>query len=333
MQTDWIPSPATNTPLDALLNTDTACFLSHTGLLACEGPDSLKFLQGQLTCNLQEISGTQARYGAHCTPKGRMVANFLLLQHAELGYTFRTRSDVLPALQTSLSRYIVFSKAKLRDSSADWVLVGLQGPGVEQKLTSILGLPAPNQSMAQQHSDHGLVICLNERPLRYEYWMPAAQAARVWQNTLATQFTPAPTAFWHWLDIREGLGSVSHNTVEEFIPQMLNMEKTGGISFTKGCYTGQEIVARAHYRGAVKKSMYRLSGQGPLPQPGDTIRCDKNGSPHTAGQWVIAEHVNPQHWEGLAVVSHDSIALPLCTAEEQPLQRLSLPYDEETERA
>lgn len=331
MHADWIPVSTATTPLTEWLNTDTACFLPHAGLLACEGPDSAKFLQGQLTCNVQDISATQARYGAHCTPKGRMVANFLMLQHQEQGYTLHTHHSVLPALQKSLARYIVFSKATLRDSSTDWVIVGLQGPTAGSRLTQLLNIPAPTGLLAQHRSDQGIVICLDEQTPRYEYWMPTAQAPALWQS-LSTHFALAPAALWHWLDIRSGHAKVCDNTVEEFIPQMLNMEKTGGISFNKGCYTGQEIVARAHYRGAVKKSMYRLSGAGQTPQPGDTLTSHRDDGMHTAGQWAATEYTGPNQWEGLAVIQHDDAALPLHATEEQPLQRLPLPYDD-AERA
>jgi folate-binding protein YgfZ len=325
MEAPWLNVPADQQNLTHLLALDTITPLPEVGLLACEGPDSARFLQGQLTCNVQEVSAAQAQPGAHCTPKGRMVANFLLAQTTEHSYCMRTERGTLPALTSALAKYIVFSKAKLRDSSADFIVLGLQGPTIGTLLTPLCGsLPESAGAIIQTTSGY-LLRCRGVEP-RYEYWVHTTMMDSLWPQLSGLQLTSP--GFWQWLDIRDGLVSVHADFVEAFIPQMLNLHQTDAISFTKGCYTGQEIVARAQYRGAVKKQMIRLTGHGTAPAPGEKILV--SGTPdHACGEMVMAQSVDADTWEGLAVVQQDALEETLQTANALPIVRLPLPYEAE----
>lgn len=293
------------------------------GLLAINGIDSAKFLQGQITCNLQDITPQQSRLGAHCTHKGRMVASFRLLQNAEHNYLFVLPKTTLAALQKSLAKYIVFSKAKLSDASGDYVLRGISGTQAQQRVAEVFGA-APNASNAQHSNENGSVICINAQTPRYLCVIPQASAAAV-DSALSASAQIADSHYWHWLDIRDGIGSVHAETTEEFIPQMLNLQLQEGISFTKGCYTGQEIVARMQYRGILKKAMYRIAGSGTAPAPNTAVFQD--GHTQAVGHIVCAENIADENWEALAVINHDAIAQKIALENLSALTVLPLPYD------
>jgi folate-binding protein YgfZ len=339
MQKKRIPIPASPDDFNTLLDTTTVSVLddestNHYGLLEITGADSAKFLQGQLTCNMQDITTEQSRTGAHCTHKGRMVASFRLLQKDENSYLFILPVQTLPSLQKSLAKYIVFSKAKLRDASDDYLLLGISGPNATQLVSDVFSM-APAVRNSQQKHENGIAICVDENNPRYLCLVPAEKADTVC-SALAPSIALTPSAtitdcrYWHWLDIRDGLGEVRAQTIEEFIPQMLNMQMLDGISFTKGCYTGQEIVARMQYRGTLKKGMYRITGSGDAPAPNAPFFShDQNDLPEQGqpvGHLVMAENITPDAWEGLAVITHDAIHHALCTENRQPVTLLALPY-------
>ncbi len=308
---------------DSLAQTTAISTLNDDwAVLAINGMDSAKFLQGQLTCNLQDITMQQSRLGAHCTHKGRMIASFRLLQTAEQSYLFLLPKETLAALQKSLSKYIVFSKAKLHDASSDYVLLGISGANARQRIAEVFGA-APETTHAQHNSEHGTVICINPNTLRYLCIIPQAAAAAV-ESALSVSAQTTDQHFWNACDIRDGIGSVRTETIEEFIPQMLNLQVLDGISFTKGCYTGQEIVARMQYRGILKKAMYRISGNDTAPSPNTAIFQENNAQ--AVGHIVNAENVDAKNWEALAVINHDAIEHALHLENAASITVLTLPY-------
>jgi folate-binding protein YgfZ len=291
-------------------------------VLAINGMDSAKFLQGQLTCNLQDITLQQSRLGAHCTHKGRMIASFRLLQTAEQNYLFLLPKETLAALQKSLSKYIVFSKAKLHDASSDYVLRGISGADARQRITEVFGA-APDAVNMQQNSANGTAICINPSTPRYLCVIPQAAAVAV-DGALSASAQTTDKNFWNACNIRDGIGFVRTETIEEFIPQMLNLQALDGISFTKGCYTGQEIVARMQYRGILKKAMYRISGSGTAPLPNTAVFQENNTQ--AVGHIVNAENIDEKNWEALAVINHDAIEHALHLENTSGITVLTLPY-------
>lgn len=321
MDIDWLPLPE-QPDLAALLPQTVLSVLPDLGLLAIEGPDAARFLQGQLTCHVQEITATTSRTGAHCTPKGRMIANFRLLQRAEQALLCCVPGETRAALQQSLGKYIVFSKATLRDASADYLAVGVSGPEAAARVSTALGT-APDTLHAVAHGAQGSLVIRVAEPARFLCLLPAA-SARELCAALQQGTSLSDARYWHWLDIRDGLGEVRRQTVEAFTPQMLNLQLTGGISFTKGCYTGQEIVARTQYRGILKKAMYRIGGSGPLPQPDEALF--QRGEEQPVGHVVMAETVTGSQWEALAVIPHEASEAALHTATQAAVTVLPLPY-------
>ena len=222
------------------------CTLSHEGVLAVRGSDAGKFLQGQLTCNISYLNDHTASLGARCMVKGRMQSSFRILAEGD-GYLLAMTRELLEPQLADLKKYAVFSKAKLTDDSAAWVRFGLHDG---EAALQALGLEVPTQTDAV--SRHNGLIAIAVSAARVELWVPAEQAEAV-QAQLAAKLANADLNDWLLGQIRAGIGQVMPQTRELFIPQMINLQAVGGVSFKKGCYTGQEIVARMQYLGKLKR--------------------------------------------------------------------------------
>lgn len=302
------------------------CPLSHEGILAVRGSDAGKFLQGQLTCNINYLSQEHASLGARCMVKGRMQSSFRILPEGN-GYLLAMASELLDAQLADLKKYAVFSKATLTDESAAWARFGLaQGNAALEAL----GLAIPTEAGATVRHD-GL-IAIGVSTGRVELWAPAAQADTV-RQTLAAHLAEGSLNDWLLGQVRAGIGQVMGPTRELFIPQMINLQAVDGVSFKKGCYTGQEIVARMQYLGKLKRRQYRLAlAQHDVPAPGAEIFSPTHGS--SVGEVVIAARTG-EGCELLAVLSAEAVAddnLHLGSLEGPRLRLLDLPYELDRDR-
>ncbi|WP_226685631.1 YgfZ/GcvT domain-containing protein [Stutzerimonas stutzeri] len=304
--------------------TDTAyfCVLSHEGVLAVRGPDASKFLQGQLTCNLNYLTAETSSLGARCTPKGRMQSSFRIVLDGD-GYLLAMASELLQLQQADLNKYAVFSKSRLNDESGDWCRFGLAGG--DGSLVSLgLDLPQPPDSVVRSNG----MIAIRLPDGRVELWTPGADAEQV-RTRLAAQLQETPVNRWLLDQVRAGIGQVFGSTRELFIPQMINLQALGGVSFKKGCYTGQEIVARMQYLGKLKRRLQRLVIEGrqdELPAPGVEIFSPVHGS--SVGEVVLAAS-DTDRIELLAVLQEDAAAdgrLHLGSPDGLPMSLLELPY-------
>ncbi len=296
------------------------CSLTHEGVLAVRGADAAKFLQGQLTCNLNYLSDTQASLGARCTQKGRMQSSFRILLQGD-GVLLAMASELLEPQLADLKKYAVFSKSKLTDESAAWVRFGLAH--ADQALSALgLALPVETDSVVRTET----LIAIRVSPGRAELWAPAEHAESL-LSQLAATLPQAELNEWLLGQIRAGIGQVMPQTRELFIPQMLNLQAVGGVSFKKGCYTGQEIVARMQYLGKLKRRLYRLSlVAAHLPEPGTALFAPSHNS--SIGEVVIAAKAD-QSIELLAVLqaeAADNGDIRLGSLEGPGLQLLDLPY-------
>ncbi|MGR4038067.1 CAF17-like 4Fe-4S cluster assembly/insertion protein YgfZ [Pseudomonas sp. 910_21] len=302
------------------------CPLSHEGVLAVRGPDASKFLQGQLTCNLSYLSDSQSSLGARCNQKGRMQSSFRILLEGD-GCLLAMASELLEPQLADLKKYAVFSKAKLTDESANWARFGLSN--ADSSLSG-LGLELPQEDGAVVRAD-GL-IAVRASSKRVELWVPAERAESLGQQ-LAAQLPQGELNQWLLGQIRAGLGQVMAQTRELFIPQMLNLQAVGGVSFKKGCYTGQEIVARMQYLGKLKRRLYRLAlPAGELPVPGTSLFSPTHNS--SIGEVVLAAQA-PDQVELLAVLQAEAVEdgnLHLGALEGPGLQLLDLPYQLDRDR-
>ncbi|MBK5416724.1 CAF17-like 4Fe-4S cluster assembly/insertion protein YgfZ [Pseudomonas sp. TH31] len=296
------------------------CTLSHEGVLAVRGADAGKFLQGQLTCNLNYLSDSQASLGARCTQKGRMQSSFRILLEGD-GVLLAMATELLEPQLADLKKYAVFSKSKLTDESAAWVRLGLDhGDAALRSLG--LELPADTDSVARTDG----LIAIRVSPERAELWV-AADQADVIKGKLSALLAEGDLNQWLLGQIRAGIGQVMPSTRELFIPQMLNLQAVGGVSFKKGCYTGQEIVARMQYLGKLKRRLYRLQLDGSeLPEPGTQLFSPSHGS--SIGEVVIAAR-GKQNIELLAVLQAEAAEggdIHLAALEGPALHLLDLPY-------
>ena len=302
------------------------CPLSHEGVLAVRGADAAKFLQGQLTCNLNYLSDTQASLGARCTQKGRMQSSFRILLQGD-GVLMAMATELLEPQLADLKKYAVFSKSKLTDESAHWARFGLSDA---DPVLASLGLALPVETDSVVRSEQ--LIAVRVSPGRTELWVPA-EAAEAVRSQLAAQLKEADLNEWLLGQIRAGIGQVMPQTRELFIPQMLNLQAVGGVSFKKGCYTGQEIVARMQYLGKLKRHLYRLSlNTAQMPEPGTPLFSPSHNS--AIGEVVIAAKAD-QVIELLAVLqaeAADGGDVHLGTLEGPDLQVLDLPYQLDRDR-
>ena len=220
-----------------------ATLLTEAGVIRAAGDDAATFLQGQLTQDIVLMKAGESRLAALCNPKGRMLASFVVLKHAEDDILLICSRDLVAAMQKRLSMFVLRAKVRLTDASEQFTLHGL------------IGETATN---AQDAVPAGASVC----PL-----MPADGAPRALLVAPAeAPPLPAPpldAALWRWADARSGVAMVTEPIKEAFVPQMLNYESIGGVNFKKGCYPGQEVVARSQFRGAIKRRAFVAQVDGP----------------------------------------------------------------------
>jgi hypothetical protein len=215
--------------------------LPDWGLIRARGEDSRSFLHGQLTQDMLKLAPGETRLAGYCSAKGRLLASFVVWLDGD-DVLLACSADLLPATLKRLSMFVLRAKCKLSDATAELPLYGLVGDAVQAA--------AAERSIA---------------------WLPDAQGV---PRALCVGAPPAGPALdielWRWLEVHSGVARIVGATVEHFVPQMVNLELVGGVNFQKGCYPGQEIVARSQYRGTLKRRAYVVQAQAPL-QPGQEI--------------------------------------------------------------
>jgi folate-binding protein YgfZ len=240
--------------------------LTHVGLIRASGEEAGVFLQNLLTNDTRKVGPDQAQYSSFCSPKGRMLASFLIWRE-DSDYLLQLSRDLHAGILKKLGMYVLRTKVKLSDASEDYALFGIAGSGSTELVAEFAAVPEATMGVAV--SDRGTVIRLGEQ--RFQLAIEAAEGEAVW-NRIRTTARPAGTAAWRWLEINAGIPQITSRTREEFVPQMANFELIGGVSFNKGCYPGQEIVARTQYLGKLKRRMYLAHvATGEPPAPGTPI--------------------------------------------------------------
>jgi folate-binding protein YgfZ len=250
--------------------------LADFGLIRATGEEAAPFLHNLLTNDVKGLAPDGVRFAGLCTAKGRLIASFHIWHSETNDLILMLSEDVLAGILKKLSMYVLRSKVKLSDASEERVLIGLAGPDAEAALQEIgATVPFPMQAVP---FEHGQAIRLDER--RLVLAIEPAAAPAVWEK-LAAKARPVGTAAWRWLEIAAGQPRIVAATQEAFVPQMANFETTavGGVSFTKGCYPGQEIVARAQYLGKVKRRMYRAHLESEIA-PGADVFAPETGDQH-----------------------------------------------------
>lgn len=297
--------------------------LSRYGLLAFAGADATAFLHGQLTNDVKRLDERCSQYGGYCTAQGRMLASFLMWRMAN-GYCVQLPAELLESVRKRLTTFILRAKVTAEDVSDRYVRLGIAGRAAEAALQAC-ALDVPPAPNGVTRVDDAVLLRLGED--RFELVVPQAEAPR-WWDALAARLKPVGPACWEWLEIRAGIPSVRTATREQFVPQMANLELIGGVVFNKGCYPGQEIVARTQYLGKVKRRMYlaRIEADTP-PAEGDPLfGADFNGQ--ASGMIVNAQAAPGGGYDVLAVVHTSSVeaGVNLKSPDGPPLRFQPLPY-------
>jgi tRNA-modifying protein YgfZ len=281
--------------------------LDCEALLHVRGPDAEKFLQGQLTCDLRELEKGLAINGAYCTPQGRMVCDFMLFRQGGEHISLRMRATIIEQTAAVLGKYIIFSKAQLEQQSGGSNIIACWGPGAATLVGQLCGaVPA-----GQMHTIHAEGITATQLDNDGEMFecVLAAPAAEQHAQAIRAAATATPESAWQQLQIERGLARIEAANVDQFIPQMLNYDITGHVNFKKGCYTGQEVVARMHYRGKPKRRTYLLSGPADLQLSAGTALF-KTDSTQSVGNIVNAVE-SADGVKLLAVATADVLDKPL----------------------
>lgn len=289
-----------------------AALLDDFSLLRFSGPDAAAFLHGQLTCDVQVLKPGNSSYGGYCSPKGRLLATFLLWPD-DAGFNMLLPVPIAEAVRKRLSMYILRAKVNAEDLGASLVCSGATGADARTQVTA-LGGDCPQRL-------HAVTVTANTTTI-------ALPGERYLLVTGRDNAQPAPGhGEWQASDIACGIPFILPQTQEEFVPQMVNLDLIGALSYTKGCYPGQEIVARTHYLGRLKQRMFRVSVAGPAA-PGDKLYCAELGE-QAAGMIVAAVPLENGHHDALAVLqtANAHSAAYHCASPQGPVLAMNtLPY-------
>lgn len=269
--------------------------LIHLGLIECSGEDAKSFLHNQLTSDINHLGAEQAQHSAWCTAKGRMLASFVVWNEGDT-YRLSMAAELVEPVLKRLQMFVLRAKVKLANLSASHVLLGLAGSQAGSALADAC-LPMPETPLSSIAAGENRVIRLDAD--RFLVIATIDSGAGLWKQ-LSAIARPAGVPVWRWLDVRAALPLVTGATREEFVPQMADFEKIGGVSFHKGCYPGQEVVARTQYLGKVKRHLYRLISTTPL-NAGDDLHSPANPD-QACGKVVTAAPSPTGGFEALAVV-------------------------------
>ena len=327
---EWQALVTDNTPGQPVFPACALTDLTHLGLIRASGDDVRTFLQGQLTSDIRAVSAQQVQMSSYCSPKGRMLGSFLVFQRGEDLY-LQMPSERLEPLLKRLRMFVLRSKVTLEDVSGSLARFGISGDCA----TDLLPF-APEAVNASQTRDGITIIRLpGDRP-RFEVVGPEQALASLWTQA-SVQAQQTDRGFWTLMDIRAGMPTVFETTAEAFVPQMANLQLVGGVSFTKGCYTGQEVVARMQYLGKLKRRMYRAHvDASDMPTPGTEIYSPSSESGQGAGRVVDAAASPDGGFEVLVVLQISSVEaadIRLVDADGPTLMLLDLPYAFEAENA
>ena len=240
-------------PLPSPLLQGVTPALDTLGVIRAEGPDAAAFLHGQLTQDFVLMGAHEARLAALCTPKGRMIASFIGLRAAPEVILLVCSRDLLAATLKRLSMYVLRAKVKLSDASTEIVVRGLAGAALS---TNDVDAGAPPWRCATLGEAHVVALYPADGVPRALWIGPAAAPA--------PQGEPLDAATWAWGEVRSGVVTLGTPVADAFVPQMLNYESVDGVNFKKGCYPGQEVVARSQFRGTLKRRAYLMKADAPL---------------------------------------------------------------------
>ncbi|MGP8438714.1 CAF17-like 4Fe-4S cluster assembly/insertion protein YgfZ [Paraburkholderia fungorum] len=274
-----LPRPAAD-EFDAVIQQGAYMPLTQFGVIDATGDDAASFLHGQLTNDTQHLDAANARLAGYCSAKGRLLASLLTWRTGE---TIRLliSKDLQATVQKRLSMFVLRAKAKLADASGELAVVGLAGD-VRKALSGVFDA-LPDGVHVQVDGTAGSLIRVPDALGRLRYlWIGPKAAIETYLPMLDEKLKRVSPAVWDWLDIRAGEPRITQPVVEQFVPQMVNFDVLGAVNFRKGCYPGQEVVARSQYRGTIKRrtSLANVAGELDTAKAGvELFHSDDPGQP------------------------------------------------------
>lgn len=293
--------------------------LPGESVLTVTGPDSEKFLQGQTTTDFRDVNASTSRPGCLCNLKGRATVSYRALFWRD-SYQLVTDGALLDSLHATLKKYIIFSKAQL--ATPDTAVFGIVGQGADAWVAQHFGTLPDGEG--QVWGDDKTAIVRLPGAGRYLVLADAGILSALWEK-LSADAVVGDINDWRLAQIRAGECQVLAGAAELFQPQELNLQVHQGVSYNKGCYTGQEIVARLYFRGKLKQWAHRFSVDSTLPPAIGSAICNENGQ--TAGHVILAARADSNRFELLAVARHDDLSgLHPADQPAAALTVLDLPY-------
>ncbi|PSB92124.1 YgfZ/GcvT domain-containing protein [Candidatus Pandoraea novymonadis] len=319
---------------DALKHGSFATISTDSGIITCSGTDAIAFIQSQLTANITQSLTHTATLAGYCSPKGRLLATFLVWKD-ENCISLICSADVRVSIQKRLSMFLLRAKAKLADGTNDRALLRVGGHSVELVLKQYFStLPITPLSITHSQTA-GTLVCLPNastaaRARAHYLWsIPVEVVKHVWENLLnVPNLEIIAPELVHWLDVQSGVPKIVAVTQEQFVPQMINLELIGGVSFRKGCYPGQEIVARSQYRGTIKRRLFLAHLDDGQPKPGQEL-FESSDKQQPCGHVLNVSHSPEGGWDCLVEVKLMARAaddVHLGQVDGTRLKFLALPY-------
>lgn len=282
------------------MTTAKFCELERDGLISFSGADAGSFLQGQLTSDVATLTPPKTQYSGYCTPKGRLLATFLLWRLND-EILLQVPANLREAIQSRISRYILRAKVKAADATPRYVLFGVAGPGADAAISELAGAPPALHDVTSTNA-----LAVTRLPLDRYLLLVSAESAAATRRVLSAHAEPQEPAMWAALDIEAGVPVITPETQEQYVPQMVNMDLIGAVSYSKGCYPGQEIVARTHYLGRTKQRTYRVRLPAEVEaHVGDRLYSDEYGADQASGAIL---NVAAGASDALAVIYTNSVA-------------------------
>lgn len=312
--------PDIQTQLAAAANGTVFTNLSTRGLLKVSGEDAVAFLQGQVTNDVKLLGGSNSQFAGYCTAKGRLLALFFAFSVDGAIYLQLNRA-LTESIMKRLKMYVLRSKVTISDESQT-IRLGVAGKNAQALLAKFFPT-LPTEAYALVRHENNVLIRLPSQTPMFEVMLEENQAINFAQTT-ATESTFIAEDAWNWLEIQAGIPDISPETQEAFVPQMVNLDALGGINFKKGCYTGQEIVARTHYLGTVKRrTQLAHIATDTAPQIGDAII---GADQQAVGQIVRVAPALNQGFDVLAECRLENIEQGKVFWQTQALEIKPLPY-------
>lgn len=318
--------------LSALGKQDGMTGLTQLGLLKIDGQDAKQFLQGQITLNLNDINPKQSGLGAHCDIKGRMQSLFRVFQTDQpSAYYLCMPYDMLLSTLQGFKKYALFSRVSI-ETVNNLAAIGLYGPSIDKRVNQLIPqshqLQNDYECLTHTVNDDSYTLCRlpGEYP-RFEIWASPQALINLWLK-LKDSCTLVPSQAWELLDIQSGIPAVYTKTIGSILPHHANLSILKGISYSKGCYLGQEIIARMQYKGKIKKHLYRAYVQSAkeIPAPGDLVYGDALSEPGI----VLRCAQNKDSAFEMLIVIDDQFKnfenVCLYSADGPKVHRLDLPY-------